>query len=376
MTDTSHAQTALHELAATITQACPDLRRQVLDLACAFLNEHGITGLDPEAIYWHRFTDLASDAKAFSGWAHYQPPAQSLTLVQLVMHRFNSNDQDATDDLDTVSGFYTAGPGAERYDSSNEVPLLPSTLLAWLWRIDFKADFIRYVTVFWEDHRDDYRLLAKAHFLGQILEERQAGALSDEDAQWLLRAVANTASAPLTLPMLEQSQTAPSDARLYLLRVGDYTSTDILCAETPTGEHFVWMPGEVNAIQKFSSVQALHWWLLDQNKDAEPRARFMLHFALDTHLEGARIGLNPVIDLLYSTWGRDDRSLIYHPQDRLQADPFTVLAERARLRCSPMPRQCCTATPSNARRCGKATWVHSTGCSAPWRRWTGRWRWQ
>ncbi|PVZ12407.1 MULTISPECIES: membrane-targeted effector domain-containing toxin [unclassified Pseudomonas] len=328
----SPAQTALHQLAAAVVPACPDLRQQVHDLACAFLQQHGITGLAPESIHWHRFTDLVSDASAFSGWAHYQQPVQSLSLVQLVMHRFNSNDQDATDDLDTTSGFYTQGPGAQCYDSSNEVQLLPSTLLTWLWKIDFKADFLRKVTAFWENHRDHYRILAKAHFLGQVLEERQAGALSDADTQWLLRAVANTASAPLTLPMLEQSQAAPHDARLYLLRIGDCVSADILCAETPAGEHFVWMPGEVSPLQKFSSLQALHWWLLIQNKDAEPRARFMLHFPLSTYQEGASSGLNTLIDLLYSTWGQADSSLIHHPEDRLHADAFSTLADRARLR--------------------------------------------
>lgn len=332
MADISAAQKTLQGLATMIATACPDLREQVRSLACQFLAQHNLAGYEPEQVYWHRFHDQVSDAKAFSGWAHYQPPAESLTLVQLIMHRFNSNDQDAADELDVSSGFYRAGPDAQRYDSSNDVPLLPSTLLAWLWKIDFKADFLRQVTVFWEDRRNDYRLLAKAHFLGQVLEERQAGALSDDDARWLFDTLTGDTSAPLTLPVLERPHTAPADARVYLLRIGDYSSTDILCAETPTGEHFLWIPGESNPIQKFGSLQALHWWLLMENKDPEPRARFMLHFALDTHLEDKGSGLNAVIDLLYSTWGREDDSMIHHPEHRVQGDAFTELATRAHLR--------------------------------------------
>ncbi|MFF7706943.1 dermonecrotic toxin domain-containing protein [Pseudomonas sp. NPDC007930] len=332
MSELPFAQSHLHDLAKLIAQACPDLREQVRALAVDFLAQHNLASHAPEQVYWHRFNDQVSDPQAFSGWVHYQPPAESLTLVELIMQRFNSNAQDATDELDVSTGFYTVGPTAERYDSSNEVPLLPSVLLAWLWKIDFKTDFLRYATVFWEDHRDDYRLLAKAHFMGEVLEERQALALSDADAQWLFNALAGGASAPLTLPVLEETHSAAADARVYLLQVGEYVSTDILCAETANGEHFVWMPGEVNAIQKYSSLEALHWWLLMQNKDPEPRARFMLHFALDTHLEGRGSGLNPVIDLLYSTWGRSDRSLIHHPDQRLEGDAFAALAEQARLR--------------------------------------------
>ncbi|WP_263260676.1 membrane-targeted effector domain-containing toxin [Pseudomonas sp. RIT-PI-S] len=331
---TPDVQAHLRNLAGVIARACPDLRDQVRRMALLFLQENGITHLDPERVHWHRFAEATSSPRAFSGWAHYQAPVESMTLVQLVMHRFNVNDQDAADELDIMSGFYTASREAGHFDESNEVRLLPRQLLAWLWKIDFKPGFLRQVDRFWQQHQQDFRLLAKAHFMAQVLEERQAKALNNDDVAFLFKALIGGATAPLTLSTLAQQCTAPPEARVYLLQLGSYRSTDILCVEDSAGQHFVWMPGEALSVQKFSSIQALHWWLLAQNNDAEPRARFMLHFALDTYTAiGRPSGLNHTIDLLYSSWGSENgAALFHHPEQRLATDAFTHLAQRARER--------------------------------------------
>ena len=330
----SETQRHLRALAGVITQSCPDLRERVRSLAAALLDAHGIKGLEPEQVYWHRFAEAATSPRTFSGWAHYQAPVETLTLVQLVMRRFETDAQDAPDELDVVSGFYTAGAEAERYDEHNEVRLLPHQVMDWLWATDLKAAFLRDISAFWSRHGSDFRLLAKAHFMGQVLEERQAGALSDNDLRFLLGALVGGANAPLTLEALAQPCSPQADARVYLLQIGSYVSTDILCVENPAGEHFVWMPGEVNSVQKFSSSHALHWWLLQQNKDAEPRARFMSHFALSTYPQTSdSSGLNQAIDLLYSHWGREgDAPLLHRPPQPVTTDAFTYLAERTRER--------------------------------------------
>ncbi|MFP3335154.1 hypothetical protein SB761_31130, partial [Pseudomonas sp. SIMBA_064] len=79
--------------------------------------------------------------RTFNGWQHLDQPYESLTLPQLVMHRFDAQAQDNADVLSYLAGFYSDGPGKDAYDERNEVRLQAKDVLDYFWSIDFATAF-------------------------------------------------------------------------------------------------------------------------------------------------------------------------------------------------------------------------------------------
>lgn len=327
-------QRRLRDLAHQVVSSCPDTRQMARQVALQLLDAQGIGQLDPDAIWWHRFSEAASSPHAFTGWSHVGPPTQSLTLVQLVMRRFPVRTQEGADNLTTMSGFYTAPSSAETFDETNEVRLLPPDVLARFWQIDFKNRMIEALGTFWSEHGEHYRDLAKVNFIAKLLEERQNGQLGDNHLSELLDAVAGGIRAPITLETLRQRCPAPAGTRVYFLRIGSYQSSNILRIASDNGRQYLYVPGTLDPLHAFASMQDLHWWLLMQNNHAQNRAQFMTHFALSTHdSDDQSSGLNHTIDLLYSTWGRGDHSLIDDSQGQpLRQDIFSALGDSMKQR--------------------------------------------
>jgi len=92
---------ALKIIATQVVTACPSLNDTAHRVAKELLVRHGITDLDPDHVYYHRFRTAQSLAVSFTGWQHYgEKPYESLTLTQLVIQRFRVTDQDNADLLD------------------------------------------------------------------------------------------------------------------------------------------------------------------------------------------------------------------------------------------------------------------------------------
>src|SRR5690349_15775718 len=82
-------QETLRLIAPVVVTACPGLQEEAHAVASEILQKHGITHLDPDQVWWHRFDNVsASSTKAFLGWEHAPKPSESLTLTQLVIHRY------------------------------------------------------------------------------------------------------------------------------------------------------------------------------------------------------------------------------------------------------------------------------------------------
>lgn len=322
----------LAALAHEVATACPDMRQRARDLAQALLARYKLGNLDPDKVYWHRFSDQVSSSRAFSGWAHYRPPLQSHTLVELVMVRFSAADSEAPDVLDAQSGFYTADAQADVYDERNEIRLLPSKVLTLFWATDFKARFADECQRFWAQHTASYRVLAKATALGQALAARQHGRLSDQDLGQILNALAGPVQAPATRAMLEAHHAPTGQVRVGFLRIGQHQATDVLhIIDAP--RHYLYLPGEVDPWLAFDDAPGLHWGLLQLNRDPEQRARFASHFPLRSALaEHGRQPLNETIDLLFSTWGQARAPLLEPPSSALETDVFSLLTDRVRAR--------------------------------------------
>ncbi|MHC8383454.1 membrane-targeted effector domain-containing toxin [Pseudomonas sp. LB3P14] len=357
---------ALKGLVPALIQACPDMYEMAGEFAKDILLKHGVTHLEPEQVYWHRFKYSNSSWKAFTGWEHHgAKPTESMTLPQLVIQRFRVGDQDDADMLDVDGGFYTAGPETEGFDETNEVRMHGNEVLKDFWAINFADLFDQKVASFWTKHSKTFRTLAKCTFLAKAMEDREGGRLSDDNFRTVIKAVASNVSWPVTLQMLEEDAPPVDGLRISLLKIGDFVATDILCIHDGHGREILYVPGETWGLHAFQSYRDLHWWVLSQTRKPADRKRFLAHFQVadhdimeDTswravakrkwlwllgpvvglastlwrapHIEN--VGLNHVLDLLVSTWDSADHTLIEHTSEAFNEDAFTFLASATHVR--------------------------------------------
>ncbi|RMQ41185.1 hypothetical protein ALQ04_02009 [Pseudomonas cichorii] len=325
----SRDQTTLEAIARRLAESCPDMRQQALENARNILKKHTGQDVSPDTIYWHRFPSSVSSSVTFNGWQHYGPPSESMTLPQLILHRFNAGDQDNADELDTMSGFYRADPQAGTYDQRTEVKMLVADVMNDLWAIDFSAQYKEKLASFWQHCAEDFRTLAKANFLSKALDDRHSGHLSVMDFQSLIQAVAGNIHAPLQLSMLTATASAPARMRVTSFDIGGHEASDILRIVTPRGRQIIYIPGEISPIQVFDTHDHLMEWLISATAKVEDRARFLSHFPLSMRHEISNdIGLNHLMDLMPTA----SASLINQNDRDLGMDAFTWLRDSARNR--------------------------------------------
>ncbi|WP_282370274.1 membrane-targeted effector domain-containing toxin [Pseudomonas sp. PS02290] len=326
-------RTALIRISERLVEACPDMREMARSIAREILLRQTGHDAEPDTVYWHRFHTAVSSPRSFNGWQHRDAPYQSMTLPQLVMHRFNPHDQDNADTLQMLSGFYTADADADAFDERNEVRMLPAQVMSEFWSVDFKSRYHEKLKAFWRDFADHFRTMAKANFIASALEDHQAGWLTEEDLRSVLRAANVEPPESPSLETLQASAPASAEASAWTFDVIGYEASDILRIVTAGGRQILYTPGEVQAFHAFATPEELHWWLLSQNNRPERRARFMGHFPLSAHGEADdNIGLFHGLDVLYTTWGAANPGVINQHSQHVSGDPFTHLRDSIRTR--------------------------------------------
>lgn len=323
----------LNAMARQLVDTCPDMRQMARDVANDILHKFGLSHLEPDTVYWHRFDRSVSSALTFTGWQHLSKPVESLTLPQLVMHRFSANDQDNADNLQMMGGFYTAGPDAETFDESNEVRLLPADVLTVFWTLNVKARFNDKMATFWRDCADEFRTLAKANFIAKALDALEACMLSTPEFTALSTALGLDLSQPVSLSMLQSQTSLAEGVRVATLDIAGYEASDILRIVEPGGRQFLYVPGETDAIHVFETPEALQWWLMTHTDKIDNRTQFMSHFPMSTHAEGGRgVGLHHALDLMFFNWGDHAQTVINRADRTLTNDPFTYLRDATKAR--------------------------------------------
>ncbi|MGE7991834.1 dermonecrotic toxin domain-containing protein [Pseudomonas sp. NPDC089554] len=331
--NSAHQQ--LQQLAAAVASTCPDMRQLARDTAQALLDRLGHGSLDPDQVFLNRFHTAQSSPNTFSGWEHYEQPYQSLTLPQLVMQRFDVQDQDNADLLGYLTGFYNEGPPQDVFNEHNEIGIAPGDVLSAFWEIDFSNVFKHKLTQFWATQADDFRTLAKANFLGKVLDTYA----SDDNrtlaihARQVALALSGLGELPPTLEQLRETHAPSPGYRLCTFDIGGHVASDILRVELQDGGQFLYTPGEVEALHYFADRKALYWWVLENTNQADNRARFMAHFPLASHAErGNAVGLNHMLDLLFFNWGGHDHDALNQLDTTLSDDAFSHLCDAARQR--------------------------------------------
>lgn len=283
--DTSPAaQQQLRALAPALFDSYPDMPLMAAQAAREILVKHGLPTLDPDLVYWHRFNSGYSEGRAFTGWAHNQKPTESMTLSQLVIHRFSVHDQDNADLLDGYGGFYSVGADAPVFDHTNDIALSAAAVLNDFWAINFSERYTTRMHAFWRDQRDAFRTLAKVNFLAKALQARQ-DYLTEQQFQTVLDAVASNLTWPPTLAGLQAEAPAKAGLRLAALDIGGHVSSDILRIIDPQGRQILYVPGDAHAFHCFDEPSDLHFWLMNQTHHSDNRARFMTHFPLSAQVQ-------------------------------------------------------------------------------------------
>jgi len=334
-TGASPDEAALKIMGQRLVEACPDMLEMARDAAKEILRKRTGTNLEPDHVYWHRFSTSVSSPRTFNGWQHFDSPIESLTLPQLVMRRFNAHDQDNVLDLQVIGGFYTAGPSAKVFNETNEVRLLPAEVLSDLWEIDFSSLYTAKMNAFWLNSADDFRTMAKGNFLARALEERDGGRLTAGNFNTVISAVCGNVSGPISLEILRSEASAAKNVRVCMFDIGGIVSSNIVRIVDPNGRQILYVPGDSDAFHVFETPDDLQWWVMSQTNRAQNRAVFMSHFPLSSHMQDHSFaGLNHMIDLLFSQWGVPGPSLLNQDDQPIAGDAFTWLRDAAKKRMS------------------------------------------
>ncbi len=268
----------LKKMARQYIEDFPDVHGLAYATALHILKKHTSKRLNPAKVYWHRFSGAVSSSRTFTGWEHSGTPVESMTLVELVMHRFSARDQDAADELQVYGGFYTDGPQHGVYNERNEVAMLPQVVLRDFWDQDFSAAYQRKIKQFWIAHSENFRTLSKAHFLGAAGQAQRSGALSDADYETVIRVVAQSLSPVMTLGALQARVAPQAGITLRSFDIGKYVAHDVVRIVDNNGGQILYVPGEVPAFHRFANDDQLRAWVLERCATDASRTAFTLHF--------------------------------------------------------------------------------------------------
>ncbi|WP_247255907.1 membrane-targeted effector domain-containing toxin [Pseudomonas moorei] len=319
---------ALKAIATRIVRTCPGLQDTAHEVASDLLKKSGITGLDPDQVYFHRFDASQSSSKAFTGWEHvHATPTSSMTLTQLVIHRFRTSDQDNADLLDVYAGFYTAGANAGTYNETNEVRLHGNEVLKAFWSLDFSSMYRERLITFWNTCAEGFRTLAKCNFLIQAVKARDARQLSDEDFQFVTHAVLGPITWPVDLTQLQARHPCAENVRT--LDVDGHVAINILRFVAPSGRQIVYLPGEAVAFKVLETATDMHYWILQEMNEEAARQTFMTHFALADRQTIAE-HITDIMNRLVSTWGQYDHHLINKENRSVSGDAFSWLCHSSK----------------------------------------------
>ncbi|MCF4995955.1 toxin [Pseudomonas syringae] len=319
---------ALKTIAATVIEYCPGLSDTARDVARDLLKKQGLPDLDPDHVFFHRFKAAQSSTKSFTGWEHVrEKPYETLTLTQLVIHRFRATDQDNADLLDLYGGFYSAGPNHDTFNETNEVRLHGNDVLKAFWSLDFSTLYNDRLASFWNTHADDFRTLTKCNFLSSAISALDNGQLTGEDYQQIVDTVIGPFNWPVTLQMLRSSHSVSGNVRT--VDIAGHTATRLLRFVMPSGRQIIYLPGEVTAFQVLETEADMHWWMLQRMNDATQRRTFLSHFSLnDCHQIEQNI--TDLMNRLVSDWGRTNHRMINQTNTAVSNDAFTWLRDSTR----------------------------------------------
>jgi len=268
---------------AELMQQYPDIERAALQIARQVLARAGLFGLDPYQVHWHWFDSANSSARTYTGWEHYGPPKQSMNLVELVMRRFDLDQQRNSDLLAQMGGFYRVDQSAHVFNEQNEIRLDPRQVHAYFWRIDFAAYYASRLRGFWINNHALYCMVSKLSMLCNATLNCQKGLLRIEDFIEVYAAVVNDSSTPFRPEKLMGAVAMWSTTKMHSFDIEGIVSHTMLRFRTAAGREIIYCAMQDPAFVAFANAQEMYEWVQGYLTTEEGRHRFGLQFVRPEH---------------------------------------------------------------------------------------------
>lgn len=357
LSSTVHTQAALASTAQQWLEAYPDLYLMARAAALKILKKLVGRELEPDTIYWHRFSGAASSSLTFNGWEHYGSPIESMTLIELVVRRFRAGDQDDVDDLQWEGGFYTADSKRGVYNQTNEVRLLPQDVLRELWAIDFAQAYRTKMRAFWQTHGDDFLELSRINFQATLINARNQGTLTEQDLRALQRGAAASLTAPAVLKAWQGTAMGHQGLSVRTFDIAGYKARDILRIVDAQGRQLLYMPAQAPGLLVFDSETAVYQWVRERAARPASREGLLAHFSIS----GVDLGpLERLLATLPNTVQSASKPLLNQREQVIEGDAFVYLRDTARHEMEAQAHQLLT---SNAQ-LRKQMWIGYLGAFA------------
>lgn len=234
------------------------------------LFKHTGKNIDPRFVWWHQFDTSQTSTRTFTGWQHSGPPVSSISLVELVIRRFDLRFQYAPDELDLYGGFYRQGAHAATFDERNEVAMLGSAVQEDLWALDFAVQYRARVEQFIASYGDDFRVLAKVTLLAHGERASRAGRVDATDLT-RLRTLVIAGLAARQMPTLEQLREQSLSTELTIKTCGVLSQGRdcFFTLHANDGRCLLWRPWAVDGLRGFADETALVKWLRQELRDED-----------------------------------------------------------------------------------------------------------
>lgn len=262
----------------TLMQQYPDIERAALQIARQVLEQAGLLNLDAYQVYWHWFDSANSSSRTYTGWEHYGPPKQSMNLVELVMRRFDLDQQRNSDLLAQMGGFYRIGKSAHAFNEHNEIRLDPRQVLAYFWQIDFSAYYASRLRGFWLNNHSLYCTVSKLSMLCNATLNCQRGVLRIEDFMEIYAVVVNDSSSPFRPEKLMGDVAMASSTTLLSFDIEGIVSHTMLRFRTTAGREIIYCAMQDPAFAAFTDAEQMYTWVQSYLQTDDDRTRFGMQF--------------------------------------------------------------------------------------------------
>jgi hypothetical protein len=275
-----HTVTAeqIAQIATEYYVAFPDVRECAREWAQAMLKNTSMPGLNPDKVFWHRFDNAQNSALSYTGWQHIGPAEASMSLTELVIRRFELQDQIDFDLLDQMSGFYKVSR-ASRFDHTNEVPLAPEKVLHMLWALDFKKLYKKSLDGFWQKQGRNGRVLLKALFFPRLWGAYLNDSVTLDQTKLIINTLCGYTEFPPSLEDIRRESVQRAYAQVHTFTLGDTSAADIIRIKRPDGRQLLYIPSGL--FKAFETDRDLYDWVAGVARDEAARAELLTHFLDD-----------------------------------------------------------------------------------------------